>query len=338
VTVTEAPEKPTPEAPEKPTPAPNVGQRASAALYAFERSIAVGATVLMVVTYATMVLWSNVNRQYNQFDLLLLKWSGHPEIAAAPKEVVDSISGLWSPILLRILVIGLVYLALRTRAKSFAPEERPPSPRLKDLGISILIAMAISDGLSIIGYLPSIYICLGTLGVLVVGGIQRLVKAGPSVDTVMGLAGTIVGAGAMAWYFLDMGSNAYDWNLGLSGVLLLYLGFIGASMATHDGVHIRVDAIRKSLKGPRFHLYNAISDLLALVFTAFLAYMAFGYLGMLREKEFMQEAARMPQWLAALPIAVAFFTMVLRFGIRIVDSLGAWRRGENPPELAPELH
>jgi TRAP-type C4-dicarboxylate transport system permease small subunit len=121
-------------------------------------------------------------------------------------------------------------------------------------------------------------------------------------------------------------------------VLLLYLGFLGASMATHDGRHIRVDAVRKGLKGPGYHLYNALSDLLALGFTAFLGVMAVGYTGMLLEKGFMQEAARLPQWLAAFPIALAFGLMTLRFGLKIVESTRSWLRREPAPELAPELH
>ncbi len=319
----------------------HIGQRISAALYAFERSLAVGATALMVFTYAAMVLWSNANRQYNQFDILLLKWSGHPEVAQAPDDVKASIAGFWSPLLLGLLVFGLCLLALRTRERLNEADGVTPAPRMalpKKLIVAAVLTVALWGIVLVIGHLSSLYLCLLMLVGLAAAGIVPLLRQGPSAERVMGLIGSLVGAGFMAWYFVGMGSEAYDWNLGLSGVLLLYVGFIGASMATHDGRHIRVDAIRKALKGPGYHLYNAISDFIALAFTAFLAVMAWRYLSMLQEKEFMQEAARMPQWIAALPIAVAFVTMSLRFGLRIADSLGAWRRRENAPELAPELH
>lgn len=325
------------ETPPETTPRAHVGQRVSAALYAFERALAVGATALMVFTYASMVLWSNANRQYNQFDILLLKWSGYPEVAEAPAEVKASIAGLWSPIILGLLVFGMCLLALRTREKH-AEADAKRLPLAAKLGISALLTLGLWGLVWVIGNVSSLYLCLLMLGVLAAIAVVPVVRQGLNAERLMGLLGTVVGAGFMAWYFIGMNSEAYDWNLGLSGVLLLYVGFIGASMATHDGRHIRVDAIRKALKGPGYHLYNAISDFLALAFTAFLAVMAWRYLGMLREKEFMQEAARMPQWIAALPVAFAFVTMSIRFGLRIADSVGAWRRGENAPELAPELH
>ncbi len=316
------------------------GHRLSASLYAFERSLAIGATALMVVTYALMVVWSNANRELNQLDLLLLKWSGHPDLTTVPDDLKASIAGLWSPLLLAGLVFGLAWLGLRTRERS-TPEGEAASPR-RPVWKTALLAVFITAGLwsfvKGVGVLPSLAPCLVALAGVVAAAAVALKRQGAKLEAVMGLFGALSGAVALAWYFVAMGSEAYDWNLGLSGVLLLYIGFLGASMATHDGRHIRVDAVRKALKGPGYHLYNALSDLLALVFTAFLGVMAVRYTLMLAEKGFLQEAARLPQWLAAFPIALAFVLMTLRFGFKIVESTRAWLRREPAPELAPELH
>jgi TRAP-type C4-dicarboxylate transport system permease small subunit len=51
-----------------------------------------------------------------------------------------------------------------------------------------------------------------------------------------------------------------------------------------------------------------------------------------------QEAAGLPQWVAAIPIVFAFAMMVLRFLMRATDSIISWRRRENAPEGAVELH
>jgi TRAP-type C4-dicarboxylate transport system permease small subunit len=318
----------------------SLGHRLSGAVYAFERALAIGATGLMVVTYALMVVWSNANRELNQFDLLLLRWAGHADLVAAPEDLKANISGLWSPLLLGLVVFGLAWLGLRTRERS-VPAGEPSTPRRPAWKTAILAAI-ITAGLwgfvKGIGVLPSLVPCLLALAVVAATAAFALKRQGVTTETVMGFLGALSGAGALAWYFLAMGSEAYDWNLGLSGVLLLYIGFLGASMATHDGRHIRVDAVRKALKGPGYHLYNALSDLLALVFTAFLGVMAVRYTAMLADKGFLQEAARLPQWLAAFPIALAFALMTLRFGVKIVESTRSWLRREPAPELAPELH
>jgi TRAP-type C4-dicarboxylate transport system permease small subunit len=321
-------------------PRPSAGHRVSAAIYAFERALAISATALMVATYALMVVWSNANREFNQLDLLLLKWAGYPDLAAAPADVTDRVAGLWSPLLLGVVVYGLAWLGLRTRERS-SPDGEPVATR-RPLWLTAVLAAVITGGLwglvKGIAVLPSLVPCLAALAGVAAGGVVALRRQGPSVESVAGFLGAVAGAGALAWYFVSMGSEAYDWNLGLSGVLLLYIGFLGASMATHDGRHIRVDAVRKGLKGPGYHLYNALSDLLALAFTVFLGVMAVRYTAMLAEKGFLQEAARLPQWLAAFPIALAFALMSLRFAIKIAESTRSWLRREPAPELAPELH
>ncbi len=156
--------------------------------------------------------------------------------------------------------------------------------------------------------------------------------------TVAGVFGAVVGAGLLGWYiFLNAGPQ-YDWTSGLTGILLLYVGFLGASMATHEGKHITVDAIRKSLKSHVYHLYNMVGDVVTLVFTGFLGLMAVRYLVHIREGAELHPASALPVWVAVVPIGFAFTMMVIRFGLRIAVSWAAWRRREPAPELKPELH
>jgi TRAP-type C4-dicarboxylate transport system permease small subunit len=164
------------------------------------------------------------------------------------------------------------------------------------------------------------------------------VVVGLSGAMVAGVIGALVGAVAFAWYFIDKAGTDYSWTPGLTGILLLFVGFLGASMATHEGKHIAVDAIRKNLKSHRFHLYNLVGEIITLLFTVFLGLLAVRYIfhSMLNDEVHADSGLRV--WVAVVPIGFAFMMMVIRFSLRIAHSFGAWRRREPAPEFAPELH
>lgn len=153
-----------------------------------------------------------------------------------------------------------------------------------------------------------------------------------------GVLGAIAGAGAFGWYFIVKAGPDYAWTSGLTGILLLVVGFLGASMATHEGKHIQIDAIRKGIKSHRFHLYNLIGEVVSMLFTAFLGVMAVRYIFHTIESGERHPGSELDVWVAVVPIGLSLLFIVFRFAIRIVDSFTAWRRREPAPELAPELH
>lgn len=153
-----------------------------------------------------------------------------------------------------------------------------------------------------------------------------------------GVLGAVMGAGAFGWYFVAKAGPDYAWTSGLTGILLLVVGFLGASMATHEGKHIQIDAIRKNLKSHRFHLYNFLGEVVSLLFTAFLGLMAVRYIFHTVESGERHPGSDLDVWVAVVPIGLSLLFICFRFSIRIVDSFTAWRRREPAPELAPELH
>jgi TRAP-type C4-dicarboxylate transport system permease small subunit len=151
------------------------------------------------------------------------------------------------------------------------------------------------------------------------------------------ILGGLVGGGMLLWYFLEKAGPQYDWTSGLTAILLLYVGFLGASMATHDGRHISVDAVRKLFKSHHFHLYNAIGEIVSLLFTGFLGVMAVRYLLHMKVGGDYHAASDLSAWIAVVPIGFGFTMMVVRWAIRIAAALKSWRRREPAPELAPDL-
>lgn len=168
--------------------------------------------------------------------------------------------------------------------------------------------------------------------------ISTFVVIGLCGATLAGVLGAVMGAGGFGWYFLAKAGADYAWTSGLTGILLLVVGFLGASMATHDGKHIQIDAIRKNIKSHRFHLYNLLGEVVSLLFTAFLGLMAVRYIFHTVESGERHPGSDLDVWVAVVPIGLSLLFICFRFSIRIVDSFTAWRRREPAPELAPELH
>jgi len=200
---------------------------------------------------------------------------------------------------------------------------------LSDLVAGLLAGLALVPGV------------LGFLGAQIPGFIAMVLVFALTMSFVgprlASLCGGLIGGGLLLWYFLAKAGPQYDWTSGLTAILLLYLGFLGASMATHDGRHITVDAVRKLFKSHNFHLYNAIGDIVTLLFTAFLGVMAVRYLIHLKVGGDYHAPSDLSAWIAVIPIGFGFTMMVVRLSIRIAAALRAWRRKEPAPELAPEL-
>ena len=147
----------------------------------------------------------------------------------------------------------------------------------------------------------------------------------------------VLGTAAFVWYFLDEAPVGYIFGDKLSIFLLMYVGFIGASMATRDGKHIRIDFIRKKVPLTKLNLYNAISGLVAVSFTLFLGALSLDYLtGRLKYGGHV-EGLVIADYLVALPIVVGVLVIALRFGKAALDDLGAHLRGEIAKPVEMEL-
>lgn len=129
-------------------------------------------------------------------------------------------------------------------------------------------------------------------------------------------------------------STGYSWAPQISLVLLLWMAFLGASMATHEGKHLAVDAIRKIVPPHRTRAFNAASLALAGVVTAAFLYLATSYV--LKRFGEDPEPGKIPDWIKVLSIPVSLAIMTLRFfGYSLAELVGAIMKIE--PEPAPEI-
>lgn len=316
-----------PESPPQSAPPPSPWERVDAAIYAVERSLVVGALLVMTVTYVLTVIWSNMTARVNTVDKFVLRVLGHVDPERAPDAVVASVTGWITPLLFLAVTYVLVLLALRTRAQAdLAPEEAPPPanwPRRLVVGAAITVGILIA--LFAIREIPSRFMGLASLAVMLGFTVRYRHLVSPA-----SMVGAVLGAGSMAAFFIVKTVDSYAWKAGLGAALLMYIGFLGASMATRDERHIRVDAVRKSLKTPAYFLYEVVSLAVTAVFTAFLLVMALHYLTVQMAAGTRHIGSDLPLAIVVFPIAFGFVMMILRFSVRAGRCIGKYKRGELP--------
>ena len=112
--------------------------------------------------------------------------------------------------------------------------------------------------------------------------------------------------------------DGYSWAQKLALFLLLWVAFIGASMATHDGRHLTIDAARKAVPDRYLPWFNAISWTLAALFTAAFCYLAIIYF----QRRLVEDPTpgEIPDWIKVLSIPVSLALVTARFLLQAVEA------------------
>jgi len=149
----------------------------------------------------------------------------------------------------------------------------------------------------------------------------------------------------LACYLISLKPNGFGWSQKLALCLMLWVGLLGASMATHEGRHIAVDAVRQVVPEHLKRSFELLAGLVTVVVAAMLTELAIRYVRSnwfeWLESDFeagVFESVPIPYWAATLAIPIGFGIMAFRFvdvalnGARKTDlltSLGAGS-GDDP--------
>ena len=106
--------------------------------------------------------------------------------------------------------------------------------------------------------------------------------------------------------------QSFMWGDPLLRHLVLWVGFIGASLATRTEKHITIDVLGRALKGKKKKVVQLLTDLFAMVISAILSHAAWQFVMMEREFESMAFGS-VPAWYFQIIIPIGFALMALRY-------------------------
>lgn len=131
--------------------------------------------------------------------------------------------------------------------------------------------------------------------------------------------------------------NGFIWSQPLSLVLTLWVGFIGASMCTHDNRHLKVEAVRRHLPAATRRYVDFASAVLTTFFTLALMWLSLRYV-IFNYDEYVATQGQgalligldAPKYLCFGALPVAFALMSIRFGARSVLALRGQLEDRDP--------
>ncbi len=264
------------------------------AVYNVEKALAVAALAVMIVIEFIYILFENgVSMKIN-----FMRW----------------VAGE-GPLPYRLLVIlGFVSVlmgAVVNHSRLGRTSDGSPRPLGVRLGATALVVAAVFGVGSLSVFLEKSSTFYLILTCLIMGPVVGyFFKQGKKIT-----AGCL---GALTLVLLWLSANVpdgYSWADKRSLFLLVWMGFLGASMTTKQKAHIKLDIARKFCPPKVLPWFNALSDLIVASFTLLLLYLS--YLYMFKEGSGRWWAntleGEIPDWLGVMAIPLALLSISARF-------------------------
>ena len=115
-------------------------------------------------------------------------------------------------------------------------------------------------------------------------------------------------------------STGLDWGDALLRNLVLWIGFIGATLATKEGKHINIDVISRWLPSMGKNVVRLITHLFSFLVCCALTYATLKFIRneiQMGQKTFLN----IPVWIPEMILPVTFGLMSFRFGLRSFKNL-----------------
>jgi C4-dicarboxylate transporter DctQ subunit len=130
-------------------------------------------------------------------------------------------------------------------------------------------------------------------------------------------------------------STGLDWGDQLLRNLVLWIGFIGATLATKEGKHINIDVVSRWLPSLEKNIVTLITHLFSFIIGCLLTYAALKFV----KNEFQMKSMtflNIPAWIPQMILPMTFGLMAFRFGLRSFKNLSEMRKMDSLPDRGKE--
>ena len=131
-------------------------------------------------------------------------------------------------------------------------------------------------------------------------------------------------------YFPD----GYSWSKELSLIMLLWVGFLGASVCAHEGKHIQVGALKSVAPASLARWTESLGYLVTAAFCLFMALLGYGYAKAALQLEGRFEQTNIPDWVATIAVPFAFAMTTIRYVAAAVSAVLGGSYGAPPEDEA----
>jgi TRAP-type C4-dicarboxylate transport system permease small subunit len=127
-------------------------------------------------------------------------------------------------------------------------------------------------------------------------------------------------------------ATGIDWGDALVRYLVVWVGFIGAAIATKEGKHITIDVLSRGLTGAGNSAIRAISHFVSAAVCGMLTWAGIKFIFF--EAQMGGVAFfKLPVWVPELIIPLTFGLMTLRYSVRLLNEITAVITGTRQAEL-----
>jgi C4-dicarboxylate transporter DctQ subunit len=130
-------------------------------------------------------------------------------------------------------------------------------------------------------------------------------------------------------------TTGLDWGDSLLRNLVLWIGFIGATLATREGKHINIDVVSRWLPSLGKNVVTLLIHLFSFSICLLLTYAALKFIKnevQMGNKTFLN----LPVWIPELILPMTFGLMTFRFGLRSLKNLFEMKKKSPLPVLEKE--
>lgn len=285
-------------------------ERIDRMVFRVEAGVMSFALLAMSVTFFLKIVYEAVIAERNFVDAFLLRWM-HGTETEAPDALVATVHGVYTPSLVAVALLLLGVGAARTATQQIArargDEAAPPWK-----AATLLAGVAIAIGFAAVGWLVVVVPAQIACGVLYLFFLVLFARRAQGKGE--------LGLFLLLWLPLSLPIGVlvsripeqYAWVNDLSKVLIMYVGFLGASMASREQKHILLNFGRKLWPQGAKRAIEALSLTIWLGFNLLLLALGYHLFALHQHAGSTLSILPIPEYHISLPVLLSFALMSLR--------------------------